>query len=177
MKEKHPDREECLRMLEQYNTPAHVVRHCIAVTDAAVRIAAALNEKGFDFNIPLIQASGLLHYIARAEKTHWKAGAHFVLKSGYGPESKIIKNHMAHSFKPSPEKLKDLDIVCLGDRLVLEDEYVGVDVRMDYVIKKAEGDKRIEKIINKNRETNRLLVENIEKITGKSIDDIIKGSI
>jgi len=174
---KHPDKDECLRMLELYNTPAHVVRHCIAVTDTAVRIASALNEKGYGFDIPLIQAAGMLHDIARVEKEHWKSGAQFVLRSGYKPESRIVKKHMLHSLKKTPEKLDELDIVCLGDRLVLEDEYVGVDVRMDYVIRKADGNKRFERAINKNRETNRALVEQIEKITGKSINDIIRGSV
>ena len=175
MKKKHPGREECLNMLKEYNTPDHVVRHCLAVTDAALKIAGALNDKGYDFDIPLIQAAGLLHDIARIEDMHWLSGADFAFKSGYIEESKIIKNHMTHSSDPDPNKLKELDIVCLGDRLILEDKYVGIDARMDYVIKKAGGDKKTERYINKKREINRLLINNIEEITDISINELIWG--
>jgi hypothetical protein len=71
--------------------------------------------------------------------------------------------------------LKELDMVCLGDRLIMEDEYVGLDARMDYVIKKADGDKRIEKIINERREINRILIQNIETIIGISLEELILG--
>jgi len=173
---KHPDREECMKMLEEYNTPDHVVRHCIAVTEAAVLIGSALNEKGFNFDIPLIRSAGLLHDIARVEKMHWESGADFVCKSGYLPESKIIRRHMNHSFSPDPAELREIDMVCLGDRLILEDKYVGLDVRMDYVIKKAGGDKRIRDFINEKREISRILINNIENIIGVSLEELINGA-
>ena len=175
MKSKHPDREECLKMLREYNTPENVIRHCKAVTNAALKIAKALNDKGFDLNMPLIQAAGLLHDIARVRDEHWIVGADFVFESGYMQESEIISRHMTHSFDTNPANLKELDMVCLGDRLIMEDEYVGLDARMDYVIRKAGGDKRIEKIINERRETNRLLIQKIENIIGVPIEEVILG--
>ena len=171
----HPGREECLKMLKEYNTPEHVVRHCLAVTDAAVKIGQALNAKGFNFNIPLIESAGLLHDIARAEKRHWKVGARLAFDKGFIKEAKIIKKHMDHPLSPEPSKLTELDIVCLGDRTVLEDQYVGMDARMDYVAEKAKGDKRIIKILNRHREINRRLIRNIENIVGARLDEIIKG--
>jgi putative nucleotidyltransferase with HDIG domain len=175
MQNKHPDKEECLRMLREYNTPENVIRHCKAVTDAALKIASALNDKGFHFNIPLIQAAGLLHDIARVRDKHWIAGAEFALQNGYIQEAEIIRWHMTHPFDHNPAKLKELDMVCLGDRLIMEDEYVGLDARMDYVIKKADGDKQIEKIINERREVNRVLIQNIETIIGISLEELILG--
>ena len=177
MQKKHPDRDECLKMLKEYNTPDHVVRHCKAVTDAAVKIASALAAKGFDFDIQLIEAAGLIHDIARVEDMHWLAGADFAHRNGYSQEAKIIRKHMTHSLDPDPAKLKELDMVCLGDRLILEDRYVGIDVRMDYVIKKAGGDKKIEKLINEKRALNKALVANIEKIIGTSVEELVnKGA-
>ncbi|MCL2436585.1 MAG: HD domain-containing protein [Clostridiales bacterium] len=175
MKNKHPDREECLRMLQEYETPEHVIRHCEAVTNAALKIASALNEKGFDFNIPLIQAAGLLHDIARIHEEHWHVGADFVRQNGYVQEAEIVKMHMTHAFHLDPSELKELDIVCLGDRLIMEDKYAGIDARMDYVIKKANGNKRIEQMINERRIVNNILVQNIEDIIGISLEDLILG--
>lgn len=173
MKVKHPTKEECLKMLDEYNTPAHVVRHCVAVADTALKIAEALNDKGFDFNITLITSAALLHDIARVEEKHWISGADFALRNGYLQEAKIIRRHMTHSLDPDAAKLKELDLVCLGDRLVLEDRYVGIDKRMDYVIEKARGDKKIEKMIIARKEENKRLIRNIEDIIGVSIDELI----
>lgn len=173
MTQRHPDREECLEILEGYDTPAHVVRHCIAVTDTALEIARALMDKGFTFNLPLIQSAGLLHDIARVRKKHWKVGADFAHSRGFIQEARIIRRHMTHSFDPDPAKLKELDMVCLGDRLILEDKYAGLDARMDYVIKKSHGNKIVMKKINRVRVVNRNLINNIESIIGISIDDLI----
>ena len=175
MNKKHPDREKCMKMLKDYKTPEHVIKHCEAVTGAALKLAGALNKEGFNFDLQLIEAAGLLHDIARVDKKHWVSGADFVKKNGYIKEAGIIRKHMDHSLDPDTSKLKELDIICLGDRLILEDTYAGLDARMDYVIKKAEGDEFIINRINKNREINRKLIKNIEKIIGKTIEEVING--
>ena len=53
MKQQHPDRQECLRLLKEYGTPEHVIRHCMAVADTAVRIGRALNEHGYHLDLEL----------------------------------------------------------------------------------------------------------------------------
>ena len=65
MKQQHPDRQECLRLLKEYGTPEHVIRHCMAVADTAVRIGRALNEHGYHLDLELIQAAALIYDIAR----------------------------------------------------------------------------------------------------------------
>jgi len=173
MKNKHPDMEECLEILREYKTPERVIRHCKAVTDAAVKIAAALNDKGFNFDIPLILSAGLLHDIARVHDEHWEVGSDFLITKGFVQEAEIVRKHMTHPLDHDPMKLKELDIVCIGDRVTLEEQYVGIDKRMDYVLSKAAGDKFVESIINKNREINKMLVKNIELIIGVSIEKLI----
>jgi len=175
MKNKHPSREECFLMLKEYQTPEHVIRHCVAVTDVALSIAEALMGKGYIFDLDLIQSAGLIHDIARVKEKHWLIGAEIALQHGYAQEAEIIREHMKHPFDTDPEKLTELDMVCLGDRLILEDEYVGLDRRMQYVINKAKGDKAIEQLIRTRKEFTRALIRNIENIIGKSIDDLIKN--
>ncbi|MCL1808498.1 MAG: HDIG domain-containing protein [Clostridiales bacterium] len=173
MEDRHPGREECLELLKNYGTPAHVVRHCIAVADAALAIARALVEKGFVFDLALVQSAGLLHDVARAETEHWVSGAEYARRLGFAKEAEIIRRHMNHSFDPDPAKLRELDLVCLGDRIVLEDRYVGFDARMDYVIKKAGGGERIEKMISESKKVNSALARNIEEVIGVSIDELM----
>ena len=164
-----------MNMLREYNTPENVVRHCIAVADAAVKIAESLNDKGFAFDVPLVLAAGLLHDIARVNDGHWNVGADFVSARGYLQEAEIIRYHMTHTFSTDPAKLRERDMVCLGDRLVLEDGYVGLNERMDYVIRKADGDIRVARIINEKREISRTLIRNIEKIINVSMKELITG--
>ena len=175
MKNTHPGKAECLKMLEEYHTPENVIRHCAAVTDAALKIASALVEKGFSFDVELIQAACLLHDIARVKDEHWHVGADFALNIGLPEEAEIIRKHMRYPLEQDVSRLREIDLVCLGDRLILEDKYVGLEARMDYVIKKADGDKRVEGVIRERMELNKVLIRNIEEIIGVSLADLILG--
>ena len=173
MQNEHPNRNECIRLMQEYGTPKNVIMHCNAVADASLKMAFALNKKGFFLNTSLIFSAGLLHDIARVSEEHWNVGADYVLQFGYVKESEIIRLHMHHSHDTDPYKLKEIDMVCLGDRLITEDKFVGLDERMDYAIRKAEGVKWIEDIINEKREINRILINNIENILEISLEELI----
>ena len=56
---KHPTREECERLLDQYGTPEHVKGHCREVARTALTISKALNEKGAHLDLDLVLAAGL----------------------------------------------------------------------------------------------------------------------
>ena len=172
---KHPTREECERLLKEYGTPEHVKRHCREVARTAVTISKALNENGIDLDIDLILASALLHDIARVEDRHWDVGADLMGKLGYDEESRIIRAHMKYpGFSPIDE-VGETDMVCLGDRLVMEDRYVGLDARMDYIIDKARRNGHPEAeavILEKKKDTKRFMGE-IEARIGMSIDRLM----
>ncbi len=172
---KHPAREECERLLEEYGTPEHVRRHCRAVAKTAVTIASALNEKGCGLDIDLILACGLLHDIARTEDRHWDVGADLMEKLGYHQEAVIIRAHMKYPAFSPLDQVTETDMVCLGDRLVREDRYVGLDARMEYIIDKARrnGHPEAEAIIlEKKKDTGRFIGE-IEDRIGMSIDRLM----
>jgi putative nucleotidyltransferase with HDIG domain len=161
-------------MLSVYHTPDHVVRHCEAVTNTALIIAGALIKKGYDFDVQLIEAAGLLHDIARVEERHWVSGADFARKKGFRKEAAIIKNHMTHTFDTDPAKLKEIDMVCLADRVILEDAYVGVDARMEYLVKKINADSETTAFIMSRKEITKTLVKNIESVLGMSFDALMQ---
>lgn len=147
----------------------------MAVSEVSVALAHALNEKGFDFNIPLIRAASLLHDIARVEDEHWNKGADWVLAHGFEQEAEIIRVHMFYSFKSELKELGEVDMVCLGDRLVKEDEYVGLDERMAYILKKAEyNNVNAQKIIREKIDLTRDILKKIEDFVGFSVNEIVK---
>lgn len=169
-----PNRDTCLKLLKRYNTPPHVVRHCKAVTDVALQIAKALNSKGYDIDLKLLEAAALLHDIARVEKNHGLKGAIIAQKHGYKQVSNLIKCHMFYATDPIKEKINEQDILCLADRMVKEDQYVGIETRMRSVLDKYKGDPLIENRIRHRLEENQLLKKRIENIIGLTIDELVK---
>lgn len=172
---KHPTRDECERLLSEYDTPQHVRGHCREVARTAYTIAKALNEKGFELDLELILAAGLLHDIARKEERHWDVGADLMEKLGYEEESKIIRAHMTYSPFSQIENVTETDMVCIGDRLVKEDSYVGIDARIEYIINKARRNGHPEAepfILEKKKDTQRFM-EQIKAVIGMSIDELM----
>lgn len=174
---KHPDRKECERLLNEYGTPEHVKEHCRAVADMACTVAEELNRHGFRLDVPLILAAGLLHDIARTEDRHWDVGAELADRLGYHDEAAIIKVHMTYSPFSDIYSVNETDMVCLGDRTVMENEYVGLDRRMEYVINKARanGNPQVEEIILEKKKQTRQFIRQIENVIGCSLDDLMKG--
>lgn len=177
MMRKHPDRELCMQYLKEYNTPAHVIGHCRAVAETAYKIAAELNKHGYELDLELILAAGLTHDIARVEDEHWNRGAEFMAEQGWLEEAEIIRVHMHYSPFSQLEDLTETDMICLADRIVLEDAYAGLDKRMDYIIAKAKKAGRVnaEEIINAKKEITRKLINDIEKTIGITFDQLMKG--
>ena len=170
----HLSREECFTLLENYHTPAHVIRHCVKVTDTALRIAEALNQEGYQLDLGLIQAAGLIHDIARVEEKHWEVGAEIASKAGYDDEAEIIRQHMTYNCDPNKDEITELDIICLSDRMVKEDQYVGLENRMQYILDKFKGNQEATERINNRIKDNRILIRKIEGIIGKPLDSLMK---
>ncbi len=169
---KRISREECEKLYKIHGTPEHVIRHCKAVSHVAVTIAQKLNDNGYRLDLDLIRGAGLAHDVARVEEEHWNVGARILRNLGYEDEAAIVEVHMSrHLF--DFESLCEMDLVCLGDRLVVEDQYAGLDKRFDYIIEKAKVNypHRIDKI-KENREKLRGLIHQIEEAMGQTMDSL-----
>ena len=125
-------------------------------------------------DITLLEAASLLHDIARVEENHGIKGAQVAEKHGYHQVAKLIKCHMFYATDPYKEKVTEQDLLCLADRMVKEDEYVGLEDRMKYVLDKlADAGIDTERVRNRLEE-NRLIKDKIEAIIGKTIDSLMK---
>lgn len=170
---RHPTKEECLEILKDHGTPEHVVAHCREVARVAVSIGSELNRHGYGLDMGLIEASALLHDVARTEKNHDEAGARLLEEKGFNEEAGIVRVHMHYPEFSSPENIDETDIMCLADRLVLEDRYVGIDKRMEYIINKRKADKKVEAIIRAKIEDAKDFISSIEHITGLNMEDMV----
>lgn len=169
----HITKEFALQLLENNQTPNHVISHCMAVARASVLLATELNKYGYDLSIELIEGAAMIHDIARVHEEHEVLGAKIAENYGFQEEANIIREHMHYAITTDIECITEMDIVCLGDRMVKEDQYVGLKKRMDYILAKWQGNQKAEAIIRaKVQEQSALLME-IEKIIGISMDELI----
>lgn len=170
-------REEGLKLLNEYGTPEHVIRHCIAVTDTALKLARALNENGKNLDLGLIEGAGIIHDIARVHEHHEIVGSEYARSLGLEEEADIIRVHMRYPHFNDISCVKEMDLVCLGDRVCIEDHYAGIDARIDYIINKARkggaDDDVVAGILKKKDET-KVFIRQIEEYTGRSFDDICR---
>jgi len=169
---KRISREECEKLYQIHHTPAHVIGHCNAVAHVAVEIGRRLNEHGYDFDLELVEGAGLAHDVARVQEEHWNVGAKILRQLGYDDEAAIVEVHMSRHIYQF-EELSEMDLVCIGDRLVIEDHYAGLDKRFEYIINKAKVNypHRIWKI-EENREKLRNLLHQIEAVIGQTLDSL-----
>ena len=168
-------RQECFDMLKEYGTPPHVIRHCEGVAEVATRVGKALNDHGYHLDIGLIEDAGLLHDLARVKDEHWNAAADYLRERGYTAQADIIKQHMFYNPFSPVDKITETDLVCLGDRLVKEGDYVGTQERMDYIIKKAKrrhDETAVTRIMEKQDDQKRF-INDIESVIGCTIDDLM----
>ena len=161
------------RLYERCQTPPHVIAHCREVTRVACGIAEQLNLHGYHLDVELVRGSGLVHDMARTCEEHWNVGARILRELGYEEEADIVEHHMFYQFN-SLDRLTETDMVCLGDRLVKEHDYVGVDERFQYIMDKAPDRPDVQERLTRRREEMRSLLNQIEDMIGISMDALFK---
>ena len=166
-------REEALKILEEYGTPKHVIGHCKAVADVAVRVAERLNTLGFDLDVGLCEAAGLLHDMARLEPDHQLVAAKWLRDHGHDAEADIIEVHMQYPQFSEASETNETDLVCLGDRVCIEDKYVGPEKRFAYIFDKNKHLPHRTEIIAGKREQMMRYISDLEEILGISLDELM----
>lgn len=168
--------EQAQKLYNEFGTPEHVIRHCKGVTMIALTIARALNDQGRNLDLDLIKGAGITHDMARTQEFHWDVAADKLEELGYPEEAVLVRNHMTGIGYSPIERVNEQDMIWLGDRLIKEDTYVGIDERFRYIEDKAlergvgpEGLARIEK----SKGDMQALMDGIAQVIGKTIDELI----
>lgn len=179
IKTKYPNREECKKIMEDYGTPERVINHTETVAIIAQKIAERLKDKGIKLNIPLIASSAYLHDIARTESKHDIKGAEYLKKIGLYEVAEVIRDHTFHKITDDINEIDEIDVLCLADRVTIEDKFVGPERRMEYIINKAVlkfGEEKRDDLEEKAKSFVRY-VQKLENFMGKKIEELIPSNI
>lgn len=160
-------------LFRKYDTPPHVQAHCNAVAETARKLGIALNEHGYGLDIDLIYGAGLVHDVVRLDEDHAARGAEILHELGYHREAEIVAQHMKYGMENSAIYLNELDVLCFGDRLVKEDQYVGLEERMQYLIDKPGANpERTMRILLAKAHTQEI-IDDVERILGMTFDELL----
>lgn len=173
-KNKYPDEEKCWKILYRMQTPSHVVRHCLAVADTGIAIAEELNKHGFDMDVPLVRAAGMLHDVLRVEKKHWEAGAKLLLDYGYPEVADIVDAHMNYIPEVPVTYIDEKNIICLSDKLRQEESLVTLEERLEPVKKKWKDNPEALQVIETKINAADAVVKFIDKCIDGDIYDVLR---
>lgn len=121
----YPSDEECEEILEHYQTPEHVRRHCGKVAHLAKELGNMQIQMGISLNQGLIRSASLLHDIARHHNHHTQEGADLLMREGYPAVADIIRQH--HCL--DKEVIDEAAIVYLADKLIQGERLVTLEER------------------------------------------------
>ncbi len=159
------------KLYTEYDTPPWVIVHCKEVSRVGAVIAEALNKRGLNLDVELVRVAGLAHDVLRVKNDHDLEMGKLLDKMGYHDEANVVNRHMRYYFNPI-DQINETDIMCLADRLVREDTYVGIQERVDYLIHKQGETKERTERLKAAREESKKYISEIEKILGQELDSL-----
>ena len=119
----------------------NIVAHCMQVCRVAMILTENLLAQGFQLNIDLIRAAGLLHDITKTrsiktQENHAETGGQFLTERGFPEVGSIVRQHVRLDEYPNPLTLGEAQIINYSDKRVLHEEIVPLDQRLDYILSK-----------------------------------------
>lgn len=169
IKEPFPDYEECMEILRLSNVKQEVIEHMLSVSEFSKKIAVLLNEKGYDLNINVAYAGGLLHDVGKGKEAHAKEGAKIVCSFGYDCLSEIISEHMELKYF---NKIGEKEVVYICDKLLMGTEVVSLNKRFEQAWSRYENSPHILKNVNKRYADAVEIKKRIEYILGNSLENL-----
>ncbi len=166
-----PSEAECLQLLRRARVHRNIVLHSTEVARIAVSISEHLNSRGWNINLGIVRAAGLLHDIAKGMPNHAQRGREIVSELGYQAVATIIASHMdipAHMIAP----ISETGIVYLSDKMATGSSTVSLEDRFCRALTMYGEDAAIRKNIMTRLEHARSIKRLIETALDVRLEDI-----
>ncbi|MCE5346474.1 MAG: NTP transferase domain-containing protein [Bacteroidales bacterium] len=156
-----PDMEECCSILDIYQVPENIIRHCRKVAEVSVEILRSLDNLGYGLNECALKAAAMLHDIARKEKNHARAGEKILQEIGYGKVGSIIGSHTDIEIDDTV-RITEGEILYLADKLVREDKLIFIEERFNHSFNKCPDNPEVLRKIENRRDAAYKIIKKIE---------------
>lgn len=134
-----PPENECMRMLNALDMPAHIQAHSRQVCRVAMVLTEGLVAAGIGVNRELIYASALLHDITKprsfkTRENHAQTGGEYLTAQGYPEIGNIVRQHVMLDHYFAAAEPTEAEVVNYADKRVLHDQVVSLEERMTYIL-------------------------------------------
>jgi len=131
-----PDKETCLKILEEHHVVGRIIEHCKMVAKVAVFLGKELKKTGEKIDVNLLEAAALLHDIDKLKtldnnENHGIVGSEILAKD-YPEVSQLVKNHVFTFLINNGDASWEQKILNYSDARVQEDEIVTLSERFEY---------------------------------------------
>lgn len=171
-----PTVSECCSLLARLKTPAHIVKHGLAVAKVAQRLAICLRKAGVECNGDYIRAASILHDIAKRRPDHAQAGSRLLSRLGYQPVANIISRHTDIWFQAG-DPINEAAILYLADKLVQQDSIVTLQERFQPALIRYGADPQSLAAVRRRLTWAEAIQAQIESITGIAVDNLCHRSL
>ncbi len=162
-----PDLEECYSILDIYNVPDNIKRHCSKVSEVSAGIFRSLDNAGYELNECALKAAAMLHDIAKMEENHARTGENILKEMGYGKVGSIIGSHTDIEVADDPGRITEAEILYLADKLVREDEVISIEERFKLSLNHYKDSPEVLRKIENRRDATYKIIKKIAAATGK----------
>lgn len=188
-----PTVEDAYYFLSLLQTPREVRAHSQVVATVGEAVARALQPHAPKLDVDLVRVACLLHDMARTRPKHAVVGQNVLANLGLVRLGEVVGAHMALPAGPkdkprdgpriSEKKLAPLteeELVYLADKLVAEDEIVGLEGRRVRTLLKIEGNSskaadktQLVQNIDSRLEVARRIQEKVESLLGCPLQEVL----
>lgn len=157
-----PGEEECLALLEKYETPNHIVLHSKKVWEVGRLLGEGLLRRSHPVDMDLIRASCLLHDIGKypcileGEKFHDIRGEQILISEGHESVARIVVQHVVLRTQVDAP-ISEEHVLFYSDKRVVHDELVSLEDRFVYLQETyGKSSAAIERLLVMKQDTMRL---------------------
>lgn len=170
-----PTAEECEVILTGIHPVADAVRaHSRTVAEVADKLLRALAPCGVMLDRELVRAAALLHDLAKGRRHHAAEARRILESMGYGLTGAVAGAHM-NLPERSDAAIDEAAVLYLADKLVKGERRVSLEVRFAAAMERFGDDLRVRRRIRQRQQRARVVLEQIERLTGKPLAAILQS--
>ena len=171
-----PSASQCINWWNDYKMLDNIKEHSKLVAKVAVQASKLARESGFDVDITTIQASALLHDIAKSYcihhgGNHSQIGAAWVMQLTGNPAISMgVLHHVFWPFEPEAEKYFLPLVISYADKRVMHDSFTTLEKRFNDLKVRYGKTEKIKQRIHKTFEQSLILEERLSKLIGVDLN-------